>query len=373
MRAVGLRVALVTPRYHPYPGGVETHVKAIAERLVPAGVEVEVFTTDPSRRLARVEQLNGVTVRRFPSWAPHEAYYVSPGQLVGLVRRAPAFDLVHAHSYQALPCLNGALAAGSQRPFVFTPHYHGQGETLVRTLVHLPWRLAGRWLFRRAQRVICVSAAERARLRQHFPHARALIIPNGVRLDALRAALSRERERDGGPLILYVGRLERYKHVHRLIACVPYLPPACRLLIVGSGPHKQALLQQIGRLARRERSRVQIKSAIADDELLRWYARCDICVNLSGSEAFGLTLLEALAAGKPVLANDIPAFRELRTLSPLVHLVPLRRLSDAALARALVAAMARAGSPPDLSAYTWDAVARRTLEVYREVLGEVRA
>ena len=362
---------MVTPCYHPYPGGVETHVKAIAERLVQAGVEVDVFTTDPGQRLPRVEQINGVTVRRFPSWAPHDAYYVSPWQLVGLARRAQAFDLVHAHSYQALTCLNGALAAGGKRPFVFTPHYHGRGETAVRNLVHLPWRIPGRWLFRRAQRVICVSAAERARLRQHFPHARAIIIPNGVRLDGLRAAVSRPRDRHGGPVILYVGRLERYKNVDRLIACVPYLPPDCRVTIVGSGPHKHELLHQIGRKGLG--GRVQIQSGSADDELLRWYETCDVCVNLSGSEAFGITLLEALAAGKPVLANDIPAFREISTLSPLVHLVHLRRLDEAALARALVSAMARSGSPPDLTAYSWDEVARRTLRVYREVLGEVQA
>jgi glycosyltransferase involved in cell wall biosynthesis len=364
---------MVTPRYHPYPGGVQTHVKAIAERLVQAGVEVDVFTTDPGHRLPRVEQVNGVTVRRFPSWAPHDAYYVSPWQLVGLARRAQAFDLVHAHSYQSLTCLNGALAAGGQRPFVFTPHYHGRGETVVRNLVHLPWRIPGRWLFRRAQRVICVSAAERARLQQHFPYARAIIIPNGVRLDGLRAAVSRPQDREGGPVILYVGRLERYKNVDRLIACVPYLPTDCRVIIVGSGPHKHELLHQIGRLARSDRGRVQIKGGIADAELLRWYKTCHVCVNLSGSEAFGITLLEALAAGKPVLANDIPAFREISALSPLVHLVNLRRLNDADLARALVSAMARSESPPDLTAYTWDAVARRTLGVYCEVLGEVHA
>jgi phosphatidylinositol alpha-mannosyltransferase len=142
---------------------------------------------------------------------------------------------------------------------------------------------------------------------------------------------------------------------------------------VGSGPHKRELLQQIGRLSRSDRGRVQIKSDITDEELFRWYKTCDVCVNLSGSEAFGITLLEALAAGKPVLANDIPAFREISTLSPLVHLVNLRRLHDADLARALVSAMAQSGSAPDLTSYTWDEVARRTLGVYREVLGEVQA
>jgi glycosyltransferase involved in cell wall biosynthesis len=339
--------------------------------LVQAGVEVEVFTTDAGGCLPQSECAGGVTVRRFPVWAPNDAYYVSPWHFLGLARRARDFDLIHAHSYQALTCLNAALAAGDDRPFVFTPHYHGRGETRVRDILHFPWRVLGAWVFGRAERVICVSSAEVTRLRQRFPRARPVIIPNGVRVSGPGTADSEPPDGKGGRTVLYVGRLERYKNVDRIIAGASYLPEDCRIVILGDGRHKGNLLQQIDRKGLGQR--VEIKSELSDEEVLRWYQTCDVCVNLSGSEAFGITLLEALAAGKPVVATDIPAFREISRLSPLVHLVDLRTLKGAGLAEALALAMEQRHSPPDLAAYGWDEVARRTLGVYREVLGREAA
>jgi glycosyltransferase involved in cell wall biosynthesis len=364
-----MRVAMVSPRYRPHRGGVETHVASIAERLTRDGWEVDVYTTDPHRRLLPVERINGVTVRRFPAWAPHDAYYVSPSQLAALRRQAEGYDLIHAHSYQALTCLNGALAAGPARPFIFTPHYHGQGETAVRNLLHLPWRIPGRWLFRVAKRVICVSAAELQRLHQRFPHARAIVIPNGINLQGLGTAVSPQMRDER--VVLCVGRLERYKNVDRLISAAQFLPEDCRVTIVGNGPYKPELLRALSRTG--IEARVHIESDIDDAELLQRYRTCSVCVNLSSSEAFGLTLLEALGAGKPVVANDIPAFREIGELSGLIQLVHLQQLDDRTLASTLTSAMQLSGEPLDLTEYSWDEVARRTREVYCEVLREVHA
>jgi glycosyltransferase involved in cell wall biosynthesis len=364
-----MRVAMVAPRFYPSIGGVETHVKSIAERLVQAGVEVDVFTTDPQRRLPEIEQINRVTIRRYPAWAPGDAYYISPLLLTNLWRRARTYDLIHAHSYQALTCLCGGMVAGKRLPFVFTPHYHGRGETRVRNILHRPWRLPGGWLFRRARRIICVSAAELARLTRQFPFTggRAIIIPNGVQVDNLRAAVPYPREARDRQTVLYVGRLERYKNIDRVVASLPYLPASSRLVIVGNGPYKVDLLRQISHLGLS--GRVQIKSDVSDEELFRLYKSCDLCVNLSSSEAFGITLLEAMAAGKPVLVNDIPAFQEIGKLSTMIQVINVQQLDDAGLARALVDGMSRSGDPPDLADYTWDEVARRTLHVYRELLG----
>ncbi len=362
----GMRIAVTTPRYHPHRGGVETHARAIAEWMVEAGIEVEVFTTDPDGNLPSVERISGVTVRRFRVWAPHDAYYVSAPHFLALARRVTDFDLVHAHSYQSLTCLNGALAAAWRRPFVFTPHYHGQGETRTRNLVHVPWRVVGAALFRQATRVICVSSAELARLHLRFPYARAVVIPNGVQVDRLRAARAASRSGREASLILFVGRLERYKNVDRLVECAAHLPETFRVVIVGDGPHKQNLLDTVKR--RDLGGRVQIMSAVSDDELGRLYQTCDVCVNLSGSEAFGITLLEGLAVGKPVVANDIPAFREVGAISPLIRLVDLKALDNAELAEVISSARGCSSQPLDLSEFTWDSVARRTLDVYRDVL-----
>lgn len=366
-----MSVAIVTPRYAPWLGGVERHVQSIAEELAQAGLRIEVFTTDPGQGLPPVELINDVIVRRFASWAPGDAYHISPALLSGLWRRAKRFDVIHAHSYQALTCLNGALVGQRTGAFVFTPHYHGQGETRLRNLLHLPWRLPGHWLFHSAQRIICVSAAERDRLARHFPRAatRAVVIPNGVHLDAFRMTPARSPAADGR-LLLAVGRLERYKNLDRLIAALPHLPPEYRAVIVGNGPYKSELHGQITRhgLA----GRVTIESDCDDAALMDWYAASDLCVNLSSSEAFGITLLEAMAAGRPMLANNLPAFREVGSLSPMIRLVDLAELDDIGLAQALLAAMAWHGAAPDLSDYSWRAVAARTLAVYLDLLREER-
>jgi hypothetical protein len=75
---ITLKIALVCPRYYPCIGGVETHVKEIGERLALLGNKVEVLTTDYPGKLNKTEEINGVLVRRFRSWAPSEALYYSP-------------------------------------------------------------------------------------------------------------------------------------------------------------------------------------------------------------------------------------------------------------------------------------------------------
>jgi glycosyltransferase involved in cell wall biosynthesis len=357
---------MATPRYFPHQGGVEMHVRAIAEWLAGAGVEVEVFTTDPGGQLPPEEAVRGVLVRRYAVWAPNDAFYVSAPHLLALARQRRAFDLIHAHSYQALTCLNAAIAAGRSLPFVFTPHYHGQGETPLRNLLHLPWRVPGRWLFKRSQRIICVSSAERLRLERRFPHARTVVIPNGVRVRELHAAMSEPPYPAEGPVILYVGRLEGYKNVDRLVASAAYLPEGYRVVIVGDGTARHDLVEQAERAQGGDR--VLITGQIPDDELFRWYRTADICVNLSSSEAFGISVLESLAVGKPIVVSDIPAFRELSALSSLVHLVDLQSMDPQRLARTLVSATDDRTAPPDLTGYTWEEIGRKTLAVYTEAL-----
>jgi glycosyltransferase involved in cell wall biosynthesis len=116
---LGLKIAQVCPRYHPDIGGVETHVREISDRLVKNGHEVEVITTDPTGKLRKSELINGVEVTRFRSLAPGDAYYLSP-QIYPYLKKN-AFDIIHAHSYHALPALFAALANPGSK-LIFTPH-----------------------------------------------------------------------------------------------------------------------------------------------------------------------------------------------------------------------------------------------------------
>jgi glycosyltransferase involved in cell wall biosynthesis len=213
-----VKIAQVCPRYYPDIGGVETHVKEISERLLKRGFEVEVICTDPAGHLHKREMINGVAVTRFRSFAPGEAYYFSP-QIYFYLKRHD-FDLIHAHSYHAMPSLFAMLAKNGRR-LIFTPHYHRSGHTLVRDVLLHTYRSIGRKIFEKADKVICVSEYERQRVIMDFGISENKIekIPNGLNLRDF-IDLKRQENNDA-KTILYVGRLEKYKGVQYIIKALP--------------------------------------------------------------------------------------------------------------------------------------------------------
>ena len=125
-----MKIAQVCPRYHPHVGGVETHVKNISERLAKK-YDITVLTTDPSGKLPKEEDINGVKVKRFKALAPNEAYYFSLKMVKEL--RKSKFDVVHGHGYHAFPLLFSLLAKKSR--IIATTRYHGSGHTTIRNLL----------------------------------------------------------------------------------------------------------------------------------------------------------------------------------------------------------------------------------------------
>lgn len=97
-----MKILQVCPRYYPFVGGVEEHVRNISERLVKKH-DVIVATTDPSRILPNEEIINGVKVVRFKSWAPHESYFFSRQLRKYLIGSSQHFDIVEAHTYSEFP------------------------------------------------------------------------------------------------------------------------------------------------------------------------------------------------------------------------------------------------------------------------------
>jgi glycosyltransferase involved in cell wall biosynthesis len=353
-----LRLAYVSPRYAPFTGGVETHVEQIARRAAAAGHQVEVLTQESDPHLPRVEKLDGVLVRRFPMVLPSRNYAIAPRLWRYLASESARFDVVHAHSYHALPALAAALA--TRRPLVFTPHYHGTGHSPLRRVLHLPYRRLGATIFARARCAICVSEAEAELVRRHFPRAagRMRVIPNGVESEALRGAEPLPTDRT---VILSVGRLEGYKKVQSVVEAVAHLDDRYVLRVIGDGPERAALEALTDRLNLGDR--VAFLGRVSDEELRRWYRTASVCVAASTHEAFGLTLIEAVVAGAAVVASDIPAHREVaEAYGAAMTLLPLDSTPEA-MARAMTAAQRHA--PPRVEAASWDRVATLTLEVYR--------
>ena len=364
-----MRVALVSPGYPPTPGGVETVVAHSARALVRAGITVEVLTQERRRDLDSRSEDQGVLVRRFPS-NQAENYRCAPGLYRYLARHHDDYDVVHGHSYHALTGVAAALCLSATRartPYVLTPHYHGTGHTAARSLLHRAYRPLGHAALASAGSVLCVSRPEADLLRAHFPDLAEKIsmVPNAVDATAIRAA---RRFDDEPPTVLSVGRLERYKHIDRLIEAfgaftVPASArPAAQLVVIGSGPDRARLQEVAARCGVADR--VRFLGRVGDDELRRWLRTAAALCSLSEHEAYGLAPAEALTAGARVVLSDIPAHAELAAAEHGARLVPPDAGPDR-IAAALADALAADDQAPALTILDWDDVAKLLIDVYR--------
>jgi len=300
-----MRILQVCSTYHSHIGGVAEHVRNISERLARK-YDVTVFATDPIGNLTKEEVINGVKVRRFKTWAPNKAYYFSKELKKSLISNSKNYDIVHAHNYHVFPALYAALAK-SKNKFIFSPHYHGAGSTLIRSLLLIPYKFLGKKIFEKADKIICVSNYEKNLVMKRFrvDERKVAVIPNGINPEEFKNV--RKGSKDCR-FILYVGRLEKYKEVQYLIKALPKLSCDIILQIVGKGPYKESLIKLTRKLGVEDR--VKLFQDLPRDELLQKYADADLFVLLSKHEAYGMSVAEALAAGTPCMVANTSALKE---------------------------------------------------------------
>jgi glycosyltransferase involved in cell wall biosynthesis len=370
-----LRICLVTPRFAPYVGGVETHVHELGVRFARSGNSVDVVTV--GRRddeLPDTQELDGVTVRRVPAPRVGGQDGLSPA-LIYAVRESSA-DVVHAHNYHSAAPIAAALGT-RHRPLVVTPHYHGEGSTRLASAAHRVYRPSlGRALMRRADAVLSVSRSEANLVRRHFGTsvaARTTVIPNGVSPVADWVGSGGDDVR-----MVYIGRLAAYKNVELLIRAVA-VDRRLSLVVAGDGPDRERL-SAIARGAGIAR-RVSFEGQVSAEQRATLLRTADVYVTASSREAFGLTLADAVASGLPAVASAIPAHQDVHAAAfgpdapgPLM-LVPIggdvdRLAAEFAMAVRSVAASTRVGRPPDLP--IWDDVAKAVLARYDELLRQER-
>jgi glycosyltransferase involved in cell wall biosynthesis len=362
-----LRLLLVSARYLPFVGGVELHVHEVARRLAARGVRVTILTTDPSGRLSRHETADGVAVRRVRAWPARRDYYFAPG-IFREIARAHC-DVVHVQGYQTLVAPIALLAARRRRlPTVLTFHAGGHSSPL-RQAIRPAQLQALRPLIARADRLVALAPFEVSDYsrRLGIPRERFAVIPNGSDLPAAAAA---GVVRD--PLLIAsLGRLERYKGHHRVLAAFPHVlarRPEARLWIGGQGPEEGAL----ARLARElgVADRVEIRAVSAGDraQMARELARVKTVVSLSEFETQPIAVLEALALGCRLVVADTPGLDALARAGYAVSL-PLEAPPQT-VATAVVEALdgAPVQEPPALP--TWDACADELLRLYRSIGGQ---
>jgi phosphatidylinositol alpha-mannosyltransferase len=226
-----------------------------------------------------------------------------------------------------------------------------------------------RRVWRRVRLGVAVSEAAASFLRRAVPEAAVEIVPNGVDVGAFAGAEPRT-DLPAGRRILWVHRLDAQKGFPVALAAFSRVlveVPDAVLVVVGEGKDREAL----GLLAASARARVELRGAVENEAVPAYHAACELFVAPAiGQESFGIALVEAMAAGLPVVATDIPGYREVVTDGVEGYLVPPRdpEAFAAGLSRVLrepeLAARMGAAGRARARAFDWPIVVDRLEELY---------
>ena len=371
-----MKIGLVCPYIYPDSGGVAQHVRFLYENLRLRGHDVRILTASHGPQRASEGDIIrlgvGVSV---PINASVGTLTFSPRYLgqIGSMLDRERFDVLHFHE-PFVPFLSLFLLRESNSVNIATFHAFGgfspSYEFGSRALRGYAGRLHGR---------IAVSAAARHFIDRFFP-GDYKVIPNGVDVGRYANAVPLARWQDGTPNVLFVGRHEPRKGLLDLLKAHRTLRQAgfgSRLLVVGSGPQEREARRYV---LTRGLQGVEFLGRVSDDEKAQLFRTADVYVSpATGGESFGIVLLEAMAAGTPIVCSDIHGYKGVVRRGREGLLVPPRsprELADAIARllgdRALREQMGAAGRAR-AEEFSWPRVAAKVEDYYGFVIRRLAA
>jgi len=364
------RVALVTEFYYPHLGGVCEHVHFLAAELARLGWAADIVTGGIA---GAAPHPNVIRLGRSTSVFANGAHArVTLGRRlradVREVLREGRYDVVHVHTPLA-PTLPLLAIDEADSPVVGT--FHTQLAERVLT-----YDVARQHFQRRMDRLsaaIAVSPTAADSFARYF-QADWTIIPNGIDASLFRPDAPPPADMEGGvPTVLFLGRMDPRNGLGTLLQAFTLLQrqggAEARLVVVGGGPLRPFYEAMAGRV-----QGVRFVGPVLDDRP-GYYANSDVYVCPSSRASFGVTLLEAMACGTPVVCSDAEGFRHVVThgrealVTPIGDVEALAGALEALLTDGeLRARMGEAGRARALE-FAWPGVASRVVDVYERVLG----
>lgn len=362
-----MRVGLVCPYSWDIPGGVQAHVRDLAEKLIELGHSVSVLAPGdddvPGRPPYVVMAGKAVPIPYNGSVARLQFGVVSAARVRRWLRDGD-FDVVHVHE-PAPPSLSLLTCMIHDGPLVATFHaattrsrFLSMFDTVLQPFLE---KLSGR---------IAVSPAARKVIVEHLG-ADAVVIPNGVSVAHFAHAHPLTGYPRGGGTVGFIGRYdEPRKGMDVLVGALELLAaerPDLRLVVAGRGEETEFRAS----LPRGLSDRIDLLGQVSDHDKARLLRSVDVyCAPNTGQESFGIILLEAMAARTPIVASDIEAFRRVLAGGSAGELFPVGDatalaaslgvlLDDEAARRRLAAAGADAVAPFD-----WAVIVEQVLRVY---------
>jgi phosphatidylinositol alpha-mannosyltransferase len=324
-----MKIGLVCPYIYPEAGGVAQHVRYLYENLRLRGHDVRIITASHGPQRSSEGDIIRLGVGfSVPTNGSVGTITFSPrylGQISAMLDREQ-FDVLHFHE-PFVPFLSLFLLRESTSVNVATFHaYAGFSPSYEfgsRALRGYARRLHGR---------IAVSAAARHFIDRFFP-GDYKVIPNGVDIARFANAVPLARWQDGTPNVLFVGRHEPRKGLLDLLKAHRILRKTgsgSRLLVVGSGPQEREARRYV---ATRGLQGVEFLGRVTDAEKAQLFRTADVYVSpATGGESFGIVLLEAMAAGTPIVCSDIHGYKGVVRRGREALLVPPREPKELAVA-----------------------------------------
>jgi glycosyltransferase involved in cell wall biosynthesis len=354
-----MNIILISRSYFPTVGGVEVHVKEIAERLAKEN-NVVVYTFDHTTKRTTDGQINGIKIKRFGCIRLSYGIEIPSSEFAHTLKNSRA-DIVHLHSLHTLLPYYTYRAIPANCKFIITTHYHGIGHTFIRNILFRLYKSKLSNVVTAADKLICVSKYERSQILRDFSiqEDKVIVIPNGVS-QVMHFDGTNNNERDPSK-ILFVGRLEKYKNADKLIKALSLLHEF-NLVVVGEGPEKDRISKLIEYLNLSDR--VRIISNLSQEDLLEEYKSSSIFVMPSYHEAFSLVVAEALSMGLQTIVANSSALSEF-IVDDYAYGISLP-VTPEKIAKAVNDVWDKP-KPKTYVTYTWDMVVRELMRVHESL------
>jgi len=347
-----MKIALTTPYYPPHIGGIEVHVKTLAEKLKRNGYEVEVISSTGRDEVIHLRRIPSIPI----PYSPIPIFF-------------PDLDADVYHSHIPAPFFARRI---KDKPHIIT--YHNDVVIPERVSgIRIPRFLADRIekmnkklvtpVLDRAEIIIATtkSYAEASPILNEYMN-KIEIVPNGVDLDRFNGGSDAGKR---GAIVLYLGRLAEHKGLHILIKAMSVVQDVVEsvLVVIGEGEDRKAfefLAKQLG-------VNIEFKGGIAYNEVVAWLKKARVLVLPSQSrlEAFGIVLLEAMACKTPVIASKLPGVIEVARDGGLIfedETDLAEKLIEVLTNESLATSLGLKGRRAVEEKYSWDLILRDRIE-----------
>lgn len=354
--------------YPPHIGGAEKVTQQLAEHLATRGQDVLVLTSTIDQPLSiTTSPVPHLRVKRLKTFEFAHTPFM-PG-LVFKLLRLPKYSIIHLHLAQAYyPELVLLVAKIRRIPYVLHFHLDLQPSGSFGRLFLLYKAVVLPRVIRGADKVIVFSVEQQRFIHQRYGVALqdVVIIPNGVGEEFFMPP--RITYQPKAYQLLYVGRLAPQKRVHILLEAMSLLKMPAFLTIIGDGEDRSELEQ----LARKYKlTNISFEGFKTPAELVAYYRQADVFVLSSEREGMPLVALEAMAAGLPVVAGDVPGLHELLQNVGLLIADPsgqsIADALDGLFSQPQELAKLSKNSAHAATAYSWTKVTDAVMVLYRDI------